>query len=86
MGDGIIANTSNESSDESVHLCSLSLAFATRIQNINTCTVNPFLSVRNAWNDMSLLKLLFASPLNMQILDRRVDFRTSWLSVSACHR
>ena len=43
-----IANTSNESSDKSAHLCSLARAFATHIQNINTCTVNPFLHVRCA--------------------------------------
>ena len=36
-----IANTSNESFDESAHLCSLVRAFATRTQSINTCTVNP---------------------------------------------
>ena len=42
------ANTSNESSDESAHLCSLPRAFATCIQNIYIFTVNPFLHVRRA--------------------------------------
>ena len=44
----LINNMSNESSDKSAHLCSLSRAFDTHIQNINTCTVNPFLHVRRA--------------------------------------
>ena len=43
-----IANMSNERSNESGHLYSLTRAFATRIQNINTCTVNPFLYVKRA--------------------------------------
>ena len=43
-----IANTSYESSKESAHLCSLDRAFATRIQNKNTCTANLFLHVRHA--------------------------------------
>ena len=38
-----IANASNESSDESAHLCSLTRAFATLIKGINICTVSqPF--------------------------------------------
>ena len=78
-----IANTRDKSFDKSAHLCSLARAFATHIQNINTCTANPFLCVRHAWNDMLLLKLLFASPLNMQSLERRVDFRTSWICAFA---
>ena len=60
------ANTSTESSNESALLCSLTRAFVTCIQNINTCAVNPFLHVKCAWNDMPLLKLLFARPFNMQ--------------------
>ena len=37
LGVVFIANTSNESSNESAHVCSLTRAFATGIQNINTC-------------------------------------------------
>ena len=48
LAEDFIVNTSNESSDESPHLCSLIRPFATCIQNINTCTVNPFLHVKRA--------------------------------------
>ena len=87
-----IANASNDrklrpwtifklglSSDKSAHLCSLARALATRIQNINTSTVNPFLHVRRAWNDMSLLKLLFASPYKYEISWTSNWFPASWL-------
>ena len=43
-----IAKRSKESSDDFAHLCSLPRASATRIQNINTRTVNPFLLVGRA--------------------------------------
>ena len=67
-----IAKTSTVSSDESAHLCSLARACATRIQNINTCTVNTFLNVWRAWNDMWLLKLLFARPWICKVLNHEL--------------